>query len=61
MDSSSYVQLYPKGRLGLDTQQGSLDRYSYGGTNSHRFCVGQGDHWVIKFRFGLNLFELIKM
>jgi len=35
MDSSSDVQLYPQGRLGLGAQQGSSDRYSYGGANSH--------------------------
>ena len=61
MDSSSDVQLYPKGRLGLGAQQGSPDRYSYGGVNSHRSSVDQGDHWIIKFRLGLNLFDLIKM
>ena len=42
-------------------QQGSPDRYSYGGANSHRSCVDQEDHWVIKFNLGLNLFDLIKM
>jgi len=61
MDSSSDVQLYPEGRLGLVTQQGSPDRYSYGEANSHRSCVDHGDHWVIKLRLGLNLFDLIKM
>jgi len=61
MDSSSDVQLYAEERLGLGTQQGSSDRYSYGGANSHRSCIDQGDHWVIKFRLGLNLFDLIKM
>jgi len=61
MDSNSDVQLYPEERLGLGAQQGSLDRYSYGGANSHKFCVDQGDHLVIKFRLGLNLFDLIKM
>ena len=61
MDSSSDVQLYPEDRLGLDAQEGSPNRYSYGGVNSHRSCVDQGDHWVIKFRLGLNLFDLIKM
>ena len=59
--SSSNVQLYPEERLGLGTHQGSPDRYSYGGANSHRSCVDQGDRWVIKFRLGLNLFDLIKM
>jgi len=61
MKSSSDVQLYPEGGLGLGPQQDSLDHYSYGGANSHRSCVDQGDHWVIKFRLGLNLFDLIKM
>ena len=61
MDSSSDVQLYPEGRLELGTQQGSPDRYSYGGANSHRSCVDQENHWVIKFKLGLNLFDLIKM
>ena len=43
IDSSSDVQLYSEERLGLDAQQGSLDCYSYGGANSHRSCVDQGD------------------
>ena len=59
MDSSSDVQLYPEGRLGLGAQQGSPDRCSYGGTNSHRSCVNQGDRWVIKFRLGLSLFDQV--
>ena len=59
MDSGSDVQLYPKGRLGLGAQQGSPDRYSYSGANSHRSYVDQGDHWIIKL--GLKLFDLIKM
>jgi len=37
--SRSDVQLYPEERLGLGAQQGCLDRYSYGGANSHKFCV----------------------
>ena len=61
MDLSSDVQLYPEGRLGLGAQPGSPERYSYGGENSHRSCIDQGDHWVIKFRLGLNLFVLIKL
>ena len=61
IDSSSDVQLYPERRLGLGAQQGSPDCYSYGGTNSNRPYVDQGDHWVIKFRLGLNLFDLIKI
>ena len=61
MVSSSDVQLYPEERLGLGVQQGSPDRYSYGGANSCRSCVDQEDHWVIRFRLGLNLFDLIKM
>jgi len=44
MDSSSDVQLYPEGRLGLSMQQGSTNRYSYGEANSHISCVHQGDH-----------------
>ena len=60
MDSSSDVQLYCKERLRLGTQQGSPNRYSYGGTYSHKFCVNQGDHRVIKFKLGLN-FDLINM
>ena len=55
------VQFYPEKRLGLGAQQGSPDCYSYGGVNFHRSCVDQGDHWVIKFRLGMNLFDLIKM
>ena len=61
MDSSSDVQLYSEGRLGLGMQQESRDRYSYGGANSHRSCVDQEDRWVIKFRLGLSLSDLIKM
>ena len=61
MDSSLDVQLYPERRLGQGAQQGSPDRYSYGGAHSHRSCVDQGDHWVIKFKLGMNLFDLIKM
>ena len=61
MDSISDVQLYPERRLGLSVQQGSPDHYFYDGANSHRSCVDQGDHWVIKFRLGMNLFDLIKM
>ena len=38
MDSNSDVQLYPKGRLGLGAQQGSLDCYSYSEANSHKSC-----------------------
>ena len=61
MVSSSNAQLYPEERLGLGVQLGSPDRYSYGGANSHRSCVDQRDHWVIKFRLDLNLFDLIKL
>jgi len=39
IDSSSNIQLYPEGRLGLGVQQGSTDRYAYGRANSHRSCV----------------------
>ena len=35
MDSSLDVQLYPRERLGLGAQQGSSERYSYSGANSH--------------------------
>jgi len=58
MDSSSDVQLYRERRLGLGAQQDSLDRYSYDGANSYRSCVDQEDNWVIKFKLGLNLFDL---
>jgi len=51
----------PEERLGLDAQQGSPDRYSYGGAKSHKSCVGQRDRWVKKFRLSLNLFDLIKL
>ena len=61
MDSSSDVQLYPKEKLVLEAQQDSPDCYSYGGENSHKSCVDQGDRWVIKFKLGLNLFDLIKL
>jgi len=44
MISSSDVQLYPEERMGLGAQQGSPNRYSYDGANSHKFCVDQGDH-----------------
>ena len=43
MVSKSEVQLYPEESLGLGAQQGSLDRYSYGGVNSQKSCVDQGD------------------
>ena len=33
------IQLYSKKRLGLGAQQGSPDRYSYGGAKSHKSCV----------------------
>ena len=56
-----FVQLYLKKRLGLGTQQESPDRYSYGRANSHKSCMDQEDRWVIKFRWGLNLFDLIKL
>ena len=59
INSSSHVQLYPEGRLGLGTQQDSPDRYFYGGADSHRSCIDQGDHWVIKFTLDLKLFDLI--
>ena len=59
--SSSDVKLYPEERLRLGTQQGNPDRYSYGEANSHRSCVDQGDGWIIKFRLGLNLFDLMKL
>ena len=39
MGSSSKVQVYPEDRLGLGMQQGSPDRYSYGGEHSHRSYV----------------------
>ena len=64
MVSSLDVQFYPEKRLGLGgagAQQESSDRYFYGGANSHKFCMDQGDRWVIKFRLGLNLFDLIKL
>ena len=63
MVSSSDVQLCPEGRLGLGgaSAYGSPNRYSYGGANSHKSCVDQEDHWVIKFKLGLNLFDLIMM
>jgi len=41
MDSSSNVQMYQEGRLGLGAQQDNLDRYSYNGANSYRSCVDQ--------------------
>ena len=50
-------------RLGLDgvgAQQGSLYHYSCVGVNSHKSCMDR-DHWVIKFRSDLNLFDLIKL
>jgi len=43
MVSISDVQLYPEERLRLSVQQDSSDRYSYGGTNSYKSCVDQGD------------------
>ena len=61
MDSGLDVQSYPEERLGLGAQQGSPDRYSYGRVNSHKFCVDQGNRQVIKFKWSLNLFDLIKL
>jgi len=61
---SSDVQFYPEGILELDgtgAQQESPNHYSYVGANSHKSCIDQGDWWVIKFRSGLNLFDLIKL
>jgi len=61
---SSDVQFYPEGKLGLGgsiTQQESSDQYSCVGANSHESCIDQGDHWVIKFRSGFILFDLIKL
>jgi len=63
MISSSNVQLNPEGRLGLGGA-GTYeipDHYLYGGANYHKSCMDQGDRWVIKFRLGLNLFDLIKL
>jgi len=31
------------------------------GANSHKSYMDQGDYWVIKFRSGMNLFDLIKL
>jgi len=61
MVSRSDVQFYPESRLGLGAQPDRSDRYSYGGANSHKSCVDQGDRWEIKFGLGLNLFDLIKL
>ena len=46
MISSSDVQFYPEGRLGLGgagAQQESPDHYVYGGANSHKSYMDQGD------------------
>jgi len=62
--SSSDIQFYPECRLRLgntSAKQESPDGYSYGGANSHKFCMDQGERRVIKFRSGLNLFDLIKL
>jgi len=61
VDWSSDVQFYLEERLGLDVQWVSPDRYSYGGANSYRSCIDQGDRWAIEFRLGLTLFDLIKL
>jgi len=53
-----------EGRLGLrgiDAQQESVDHYSCVGANSNKSCVDQRDRWAIKFRSGMNLFDLIKL
>jgi len=45
--SSSDVQFYLERKLGQSgegAQHRSPDRYSYGGVNSHKSCVDQGDH-----------------
>jgi len=62
--STSDIQSYLEGRLrlsGAGAQQESPDRYSYSGANFHKSWVDQEDRWVIKFRSGLNLFDLIKL
>jgi len=49
---SSDVQFNPERRLRLgdvNAQQESPDCYSYGGVNSHKSRVDQGDRSVIKF------------
>ena len=61
MGSSSDVQLYSEEKLRLVAQQENPDCYSYGGANSHKSCVDQGDRWVIKFMLGLNLLGLNKL
>jgi len=64
MVSSTDVQFYSEGILGLgstDTKQKSPDHYSYDGENSHKSCADQEDIWVIKFRSGQNLFDLIML
>ena len=56
--------VYSQSRLGLGgagAQQKSPDHYSCVGANFHKSYMDQGDHWVIKFRSGLNLFDLIKL
>jgi len=61
---NSDIQFYPERRLGLSgagAQQESPDHYFYDGINSHKSYMDQGDRWVIKFRSGLNLFDLIKL
>ena len=61
--SSLDVQLYPDSKLGLgdaDVYE-SPNRYSYGGANSHKSHVDQRNRWVIKFKSGMNLFDLIKL
>jgi len=53
MVSSSDVQFYSEGIIGLDgagAQQESSNHYSCVEANSHKSCVDQRDRWVIKFR-----------
>ena len=64
MVSSSKVQFYSEGKLRLGNagaQQESPNYYFCVGANSRKSCMDQGDRWVIKFRLGLNLFDLIKL
>jgi len=53
------IKTQKPGDYNLGPTQGNPDRYSYSGENYHKSYINQGDRWVIKFRLGLNLFDLI--
>ena len=59
--SKAGSSIVPRREIGTRRATRYPDRYSYGGANSYWSCVDQGDYCEIKFRLGLNLFDLIKL